>query len=148
MVSAVLTKCVLKYLIVAATWINSDRITSLIYTLHCLHSFLLKTIKKNNKQTATTYAHKQEYNNKNYILSIEIELLYYSHRLSWAVAYISIEYPVQFKLEDITSGGTYPPNQSTILPSAPAVMAAVNLASTAGGGAQRRISSGPNARKF
>ncbi|KAH8395284.1 hypothetical protein KR222_008191 [Zaprionus bogoriensis] len=50
----------------------------------------------------------------------------------------------KFKLEDITSGGTYPPNQSTIIPSAPAVMAAVNLASTAGG-AQRRISSGPNA---
>ncbi|KAL7733454.1 hypothetical protein ACLKA6_004932 [Drosophila palustris] len=49
----------------------------------------------------------------------------------------------KFKLEDITSGGTYPPNQSTIIPSAPAVMAAVNLASTAG--AQRRISSGPNA---
>ncbi|XP_034480530.1 protein phosphatase 1 regulatory subunit 12A isoform X12 [Drosophila innubila] len=48
-----------------------------------------------------------------------------------------------FKLEDITSGGTYPPNQSTIIPSAPAVMAAVNLANTAG--AQRRISSGPNA---
>ncbi|XP_030081539.1 protein phosphatase 1 regulatory subunit 12A isoform X11 [Drosophila hydei] len=48
-----------------------------------------------------------------------------------------------FKLEDITSGGTYPPNQSTIIPSAPAVMAAVNLASTAG--SQRRISSGPNA---
>lgn len=53
---------------------------------------------------------------------------------------------VQFKLEDITSGGTYPPNQSTIIPSAPAVMAAVNLASTAG--SQRRISSGPNARKL
>ncbi|XP_017862759.1 PREDICTED: protein phosphatase 1 regulatory subunit 12C isoform X13 [Drosophila arizonae] len=49
----------------------------------------------------------------------------------------------KFKLEDITSGGTYPPNQSTIIPSAPAVMAAVNLASTAG--SQRRISSGPNA---
>ncbi|XP_034480534.1 protein phosphatase 1 regulatory subunit 12A isoform X16 [Drosophila innubila] len=49
----------------------------------------------------------------------------------------------KFKLEDITSGGTYPPNQSTIIPSAPAVMAAVNLANTAG--AQRRISSGPNA---
>ncbi|KAM8709728.1 hypothetical protein ACLKA7_016524 [Drosophila subpalustris] len=49
----------------------------------------------------------------------------------------------KFKLEDITSGGTYPPSQSTIIPSAPAVMAAVNLASTAG--AQRRISSGPNA---
>lgn len=53
---------------------------------------------------------------------------------------------MQFKLEDITSGGTYPPNQSTIIPSAPAVMAAVNLASTAG--SQRRISSGPNARKL
>lgn len=50
----------------------------------------------------------------------------------------SFVYPVQFKLEDIA------PNQSTILPSAPAVMAAVNLA----GGAQRRISSGPNARKY
>ncbi|XP_051862090.1 protein phosphatase 1 regulatory subunit 12A isoform X11 [Drosophila albomicans] len=49
----------------------------------------------------------------------------------------------KFKLEDITSGGSYPPNQSTIIPSAPAVMAAVNLASTAG--TQRRISSGPNA---
>ncbi|KRF84407.1 uncharacterized protein Dvir_GJ13261, isoform I [Drosophila virilis] len=48
-----------------------------------------------------------------------------------------------FKLEDITSGGTYPPNQSTIIPSAPAVMAAVNLASTTGN--PRRISSGPNA---
>ncbi|EDW69473.2 uncharacterized protein Dvir_GJ13261, isoform J [Drosophila virilis] len=49
----------------------------------------------------------------------------------------------KFKLEDITSGGTYPPNQSTIIPSAPAVMAAVNLASTTGN--PRRISSGPNA---
>ncbi|XP_017127076.1 protein phosphatase 1 regulatory subunit 12A isoform X18 [Drosophila elegans] len=47
-----------------------------------------------------------------------------------------------FKLEDITSGGTYPPNNSTIIPSAPAVMAAVNLSTT---GVQRRISSGPNA---
>nr|XP_036672263.1 protein phosphatase 1 regulatory subunit 12B isoform X16 [Drosophila suzukii] len=48
-----------------------------------------------------------------------------------------------FKLEDITSGGTYPPNNSTIIPSAPAVMAAVNLSTTTG--VQRRISSGPNA---
>ncbi|XP_017127060.1 protein phosphatase 1 regulatory subunit 12B isoform X3 [Drosophila elegans] len=48
----------------------------------------------------------------------------------------------KFKLEDITSGGTYPPNNSTIIPSAPAVMAAVNLSTT---GVQRRISSGPNA---
>jgi len=53
---------------------------------------------------------------------------------------------MQFKLEDITSGGTYPPNNSTIIPSAPAVMAAVNLSTTTG--VQRRISSGPNARKF
>ncbi|XP_016958986.2 protein phosphatase 1 regulatory subunit 12A isoform X10 [Drosophila biarmipes] len=49
----------------------------------------------------------------------------------------------KFKLEDITSGGTYPPNNSTIIPSAPAVMAAVNLSTTTG--VQRRISSGPNA---
>ncbi|XP_043650304.1 protein phosphatase 1 regulatory subunit 12B isoform X19 [Drosophila teissieri] len=48
-----------------------------------------------------------------------------------------------FKLEDITSGGTYPPNNSTIIPSAPAVMAAANLSTTTG--VQRRISSGPNA---
>ncbi|XP_034658549.1 protein phosphatase 1 regulatory subunit 12A isoform X9 [Drosophila subobscura] len=48
-----------------------------------------------------------------------------------------------FKLEDITSGGTYPPNNSTIIPSAPAVMAAANLSTTTG--IQRRISSGPNA---
>nr|NP_730100.2 myosin binding subunit, isoform K [Drosophila melanogaster]AAF49547.3 myosin binding subunit, isoform K [Drosophila melanogaster] len=46
-----------------------------------------------------------------------------------------------FKLEDITSGGTYPPNNSTIIPSAPAVMAAANLSTTTG--VQRRISSGP-----
>ncbi|XP_032575662.1 protein phosphatase 1 regulatory subunit 12C isoform X11 [Drosophila sechellia] len=49
----------------------------------------------------------------------------------------------KFKLEDITSGGTYPPNNSTIIPSAPAVMAAANLSTTTG--VQRRISSGPNA---
>ncbi|XP_034658547.1 protein phosphatase 1 regulatory subunit 12A isoform X7 [Drosophila subobscura] len=49
----------------------------------------------------------------------------------------------KFKLEDITSGGTYPPNNSTIIPSAPAVMAAANLSTTTG--IQRRISSGPNA---
>ncbi|XP_041450101.1 protein phosphatase 1 regulatory subunit 12C isoform X7 [Drosophila obscura] len=48
-----------------------------------------------------------------------------------------------FKLEDITGGGTYPPNNSTIIPSAPAVMAAANLSTTTG--IQRRISSGPNA---
>ncbi|KPU78761.1 uncharacterized protein Dana_GF23761, isoform V [Drosophila ananassae] len=48
-----------------------------------------------------------------------------------------------FKLEDITSGGTYPPNNSTIIPSAPAVMAAANLSTATG--VQRRISSGPNA---
>nr|NP_001369057.1 myosin binding subunit, isoform V [Drosophila melanogaster]QJC18626.1 myosin binding subunit, isoform V [Drosophila melanogaster] len=47
----------------------------------------------------------------------------------------------KFKLEDITSGGTYPPNNSTIIPSAPAVMAAANLSTTTG--VQRRISSGP-----
>ncbi|KPU78743.1 uncharacterized protein Dana_GF23761, isoform H [Drosophila ananassae] len=49
----------------------------------------------------------------------------------------------KFKLEDITSGGTYPPNNSTIIPSAPAVMAAANLSTATG--VQRRISSGPNA---
>ncbi|XP_015042690.2 protein phosphatase 1 regulatory subunit 12B isoform X22 [Drosophila pseudoobscura] len=49
----------------------------------------------------------------------------------------------KFKLEDNTSGGTYPPNNSTIIPSAPAVMAAANLSTTTG--IQRRISSGPNA---
>ncbi|XP_017135251.1 protein phosphatase 1 regulatory subunit 12B isoform X18 [Drosophila miranda] len=49
----------------------------------------------------------------------------------------------KFKLEDNTSGGTYPPNNSTIIPSAPAVMAAANLSNTTG--IQRRISSGPNA---
>ncbi|XP_041450099.1 protein phosphatase 1 regulatory subunit 12A isoform X3 [Drosophila obscura] len=49
----------------------------------------------------------------------------------------------KFKLEDITGGGTYPPNNSTIIPSAPAVMAAANLSTTTG--IQRRISSGPNA---
>ncbi|XP_017842673.1 protein phosphatase 1 regulatory subunit 12B isoform X13 [Drosophila busckii] len=48
-----------------------------------------------------------------------------------------------FKLEDITSGGSYPPNQSTIIPSAPAVMAAANLSNTPG--VPRRISTGPNA---
>lgn len=53
--------------------------------------------------------------------------------------------PMQFKLEDITSGGTYPPNNSNIIPSAPAVMAAANLSTATG--VQRRISSGPNARK-
>ncbi|EDV96092.1 GH16060 [Drosophila grimshawi] len=61
-------------------------------------------------------------------------------RPSWR---LKLDAGSKFKLEDITSGGTYPPNQSTIIPSAPAVMAAVNLASTAG--SQRRISSGPNA---
>ncbi|XP_017135244.1 protein phosphatase 1 regulatory subunit 12B isoform X10 [Drosophila miranda] len=55
----------------------------------------------------------------------------------------SISSTGSFKLEDNTSGGTYPPNNSTIIPSAPAVMAAANLSNTTG--IQRRISSGPNA---
>ncbi|KAH8379128.1 hypothetical protein KR009_003201 [Drosophila setifemur] len=61
-------------------------------------------------------------------------------RPSWR---LKIDAGSKFKLEDITSGGTYPPNNSTIIPSAPAVMAAANLSTTTG--IQRRISSGPNA---
>ncbi|XP_017842682.1 protein phosphatase 1 regulatory subunit 12A isoform X20 [Drosophila busckii] len=61
-------------------------------------------------------------------------------RPSWR---LKIDAGSKFKLEDITSGGSYPPNQSTIIPSAPAVMAAANLSNTPG--VPRRISTGPNA---
>nr|XP_036220118.1 protein phosphatase 1 regulatory subunit 12A isoform X5 [Bactrocera oleae] len=44
----------------------------------------------------------------------------------------------KFKLEDASSGNTFPPNNSTIIPSAPAVIAAANLSSTI---SQRRINS-------
>ncbi|XP_054733734.1 protein phosphatase 1 regulatory subunit 12A isoform X2 [Anastrepha obliqua] len=44
----------------------------------------------------------------------------------------------KFKLEDASSGSTFPPNNSTIIPSAPAVIAAANLSSTI---SQRRINS-------
>lgn len=49
----------------------------------------------------------------------------------------------QFKLEDANAGNTYhPPTNSTIIPSAPAVIAAANSMS------QRRINSGNNASKY
>ncbi|XP_067613482.1 protein phosphatase 1 regulatory subunit 12A isoform X5 [Eurosta solidaginis] len=44
----------------------------------------------------------------------------------------------KFKLEDASSGNTFPSNNSTIIPSAPAVIAAANLSSTI---SQRRINS-------
>ncbi|KAM7356325.1 myosin binding subunit isoform 2-T7 [Cochliomyia hominivorax] len=51
-------------------------------------------------------------------------------RPSWRLKFDSGS---KFKLEDATSGNTYPPNNSTIIPSAPAVIAAANSMS------QRRV---------
>ncbi|XP_037818245.1 protein phosphatase 1 regulatory subunit 12A isoform X10 [Lucilia sericata] len=53
-------------------------------------------------------------------------------RPSWRLKFDSGS---KFKLEDATSGNTYPPNNSTIIPSAPAVIAAANSMS------QRRVNS-------
>ncbi|XP_065360547.1 protein phosphatase 1 regulatory subunit 12A isoform X18 [Calliphora vicina] len=56
-------------------------------------------------------------------------------RPSWRLKFDSGS---KFKLEDATSGNTYPPNNSTIIPSAPAVIAAANSMS------QRRVNSSNN----
>lgn len=53
---------------------------------------------------------------------------------------------LQFKLEDASSGNTYPPPNNTIISSAPAVIAAANLSSSSA--AQRRNISNNTPRKL